>query len=65
MLELPNAERGKKKALCSAQRSDSGQLSLRGLSAVGFPGTAALPLGFANTARGFADRKVAGIIHGG
>jgi hypothetical protein len=64
MLQLPNAERGKKKALCSAQRSDGRQLSLSGLSAGIFPGTSALRLGFASPARGFADREVAGVVHG-
>lgn len=64
VLQLPNAERCEKKALCPAKRAHGRQFSLNDLSAAVFPRTAALRLGFATTARGFTDWEMAGIIHG-
>jgi hypothetical protein len=64
MLQLPNPERGEKKALRAGQGANGRQFSLNDLSAAVLPGAAALRLGFASTSRGFTDREVTGIIHG-
>src|SRR4051794_5696269 len=63
MFEFPDPEGGKQEALCPGQCSHRRQFSLNGLSDVCLPRTAALRLGFANTARGFADGEMAGVVH--
>ena len=64
MLQLPNAERREEKALGASEGSNRRHLFLHWLSAIAFPGTAALRLGLADTARGFTDGEMASVVHG-
>ena len=63
VLQFPDAEGSEQQALGSRQGSDSGQFSLDRLGAVVLPGTTALALGFADTARGFTNGEMTSVVH--
>jgi len=63
MLELPNAERGEQEAFGSRKGADGGQFSFAVRASRVLSRTTTFRFGFAGTARGFADGKMAGVIH--
>src|SRR4051812_41729485 len=65
VLKLPDAKRGEQEALSPRKRADGRQFFFAGTANRVLSRATTFPFGFPDAARGFADREMAGVIHGG